>query len=256
MILDPTKLSSRDKQVLTGLYLAKFDKEGLAKLGFASFTEGMNAIGYALDARPASIKNYRDEFDPLFPNPRQGWHRRKRRDYCLRLFEEYRHLDLDLFASLITSFVGYSPAAADAPEKVEGESAFAKRLITGVAAENYFEAVRRSVPEFEGFDSENTTRLGCGFDFRLSRQGHESFLAVEVKGLAQRFGGIALTEKEHAVAAALTDSYYLFVVRDFAESPSHVIYRNPLHGNLDFTRKERVVVQVSWQANILKETSQ
>lgn len=258
MLLDPFKLTSRDKQVLTGLYLAKFDKLGLAKLGFDTFAEGMNVVGFALGGRPASIKNYRDEFDPLFPNnPRQGWHKRKRREYCMRIFEEYRGLDLDLFTSLIKSFVGYDQAAAFEAEKEEGESAYAKRLMTGAAAENYFEAVRHTVPDFEEMSSENTTRLGCGFDFRLTKQGEDrDFLAVEVKGLVQRFGGVSLTEKEHNVAARLADSYYLFVVRNFAEEPSHIIYRNPLHCGLSFARKERQVVQVSWQANILNNSSQ
>lgn len=257
MILDPSKLTSRDKQVLTGLYLAKFDKEGLAKLGFETFTEGMNAVGYALGGRPLSIKNYRDEFDPLFPNPRQGWHKRKRREYCMRFFEEYRGLDLEVFASLIKSFVGYDQAKASELEDEEGESSYAKRLITGVAAENYFEAVWHTLSEFEGLSSVNTTRLGCGFDFRLSKQDAEQdFLAVEVKGLAQRFGGLSLTTKEHTEASRLADRYFLFVVRNFAEEPNHLIYRNPLHCGLGFARKERPIVQVSWQTNISNNSSQ
>lgn len=175
----------------------------------------------------------------------------------MRIFEEYRGLDLEIFASLIKSFVGYDQAAAFQLEKEEGESAYAKRLMTGAAAENYFEAVKHTVPEFEGFSSENTTRLGCGFDFRLSRQDTEQdFFAVEVKGLAQRFGGVSLTEKEYDVASCLAENYFLFVVRNFAEEPNHIIYRNPLHCGLSFARKERPIIQISWQTNILKNSSQ
>ena len=60
----------------------------MKKLGFESFTEAFNVIGYAMGSQPASIKNYRDEFDPLFPNRRQGWHKRPIRDYCRKVFEK------------------------------------------------------------------------------------------------------------------------------------------------------------------------
>src|SRR5436305_13384985 len=139
-----------------------------------------------MGSRPASIKNYRDEFDPLFPNRRKGWHKRPMRDYCLKVFEKYRSLDLESFTGLVKSFVGYDEnlwsqiQAKD--EKEDTDSGFAKRLVTGLAAEQYFIAVHPSIPEFGGRVVENTTRLGCGFDFRLRVEPLEDFLAVEVKG--------------------------------------------------------------------------
>src|SRR6266705_2844103 len=72
----------------------------IKRLGFDSFIEAFNVIGYAMRSKPASIKNYRDEFDPLFPNRRKGWHKRKTRDYCLKVFEEYKNLDLESFTGL------------------------------------------------------------------------------------------------------------------------------------------------------------
>lgn len=84
MLPDFQRISSREKLIIAGLYLSKYDSLGLKKLGFVSFQEAFNVIGYGLGSRPASVKNYRDEFDPLFPNKRQGWHKRKRREYCLR----------------------------------------------------------------------------------------------------------------------------------------------------------------------------
>ena len=64
-------------------------------------------MGYALGSKPASVKNYRDEFDPLFPNDRQGWHKRPMRPYCRKVYEEYRDLDFETFTGLVKSFVGY-----------------------------------------------------------------------------------------------------------------------------------------------------
>jgi hypothetical protein len=59
-------LTTREKLILAGLYFSKFDRAALNSLGFDSFTEDFNVLAFELGARPASIKNYRNEFDPLF----------------------------------------------------------------------------------------------------------------------------------------------------------------------------------------------
>lgn len=254
MLLKQERISTREKLILAGLYLSKYDSVGLKKLGFGSFVEAFNVIGYALGAKPASVKNYRDEFDPLFPNRRKGWHKRPTREYCMKVFEEYKRLDLDAFKGLIKSFVGYDEntwSEVQAKEdKGEAESFFAKRLITGLAAEQYFEAVHARLPEFAGLSMENTTRLGCGYDFRLHAEKQKSFLAVEVKGLSERAGSLSLTPKEHEAANELSDRFILFVVKNFRESPYHEIYRNPLSGGLRFTKKEIVTVNVLWLTTV------
>lgn len=254
MLLNPQRIAAREKLVLAGLFFSKYDSAGLKKLGFGSFSEAFNVIGYALGAKPASIKNYRDEFDPLFPNPRMGWHKRATRDYCLEVLKQYGDLDLEAFSGLVRSFVGYDENAwsevRPAGENEDEESSFAKRLITGLAAEHYFESVQPGIPEFIDYVLENTTRLGCGYDFRLRSESHKDFLAVEVKGLKERTGSLAFTPKEYEVAAALKNRFFLFVVKNFGESPFHEIYQDPLAGDLQFKRKERTIVHVSWLASV------
>jgi hypothetical protein len=254
MVLDPQKIPTREKLILTGLYLSKYDAAGLKQLGLDSFVEAFNVIGYALGQKPASIKNYRDEFDPLFPNKRRGWHKRPTRDYCLKIFSEYKNLDLATFTGLIKSFAGYDENAWSElhpkSEKRDGESQFAKRLITGLAAEHYFESAFPSLIEFKDCAIQNTTRLGCGYDFRLQRHTGGDFLAVEVKGLREASGSLALTPKEYDVASALASRFFLFVVKNFRESPYHEIYPNPLAGALRFSKKDTVVVHTSWLAKV------
>ena len=60
------KLTLREKSILSGLYLSKFDAGGLKFLGFDNFTEAFNVIGLALGVKPASVKNYMNEFDLCF----------------------------------------------------------------------------------------------------------------------------------------------------------------------------------------------
>jgi hypothetical protein len=251
MVLNPERIGTREKLILAGLYLSKYDSLGLRKLGSGSFTEAFNVIGYAMGSQPASLKNYRDEFDPLFPNRRKGWHKRPRREYCLRALEEYKGLDLESFTGLVKSFFGYDENAwseiQQKEEQEESGSSFAKRLacdfpsisaqpsyaatrraailgsaaafqppptdtsthshslfnpaspeaglITGLAAERYFVSVHSAVPEFGGYTLEDTTHLGCGYDFRLRTAAREDFLAVEVKGLRESAGSLSLTTR-------------------------------------------------------------
>ena len=166
MVLSSPRIATREKLILAGLYLSKYDLLGLKNLGFKSFKEAFNVIGYAMGSEPASIKNYRDEFDPLFPNRRKGWHKRPTRDYCLKVLEKYKGLDLESFTGLIKSFVGYDENAWSEiqvkEEKEDRDSNFAKRLITGLAAEQYFASMQPGLPEFKDYVVENTTRLaGC-----------------------------------------------------------------------------------------------
>jgi hypothetical protein len=254
MILNPERIPTREKLILAGLYLSKYNSLGLRKLGFKAFAEAFNVIGYALGSQPASIKNYRDEFDPIVSKRRKGWRKRPTRAYCLKVFDAYNNLDLELFAGLIRSFVGYDENAwselQENDKRRESESRFAERLITGLAAERYFESVQPSLPELKDYVVENTTRLGCGYDFLLTTARSDHPLAVEVKGLKGRTGSVSLTPKEYQTATKLQERFYLFVVKDFCRSPFHQIFQNPLAGAIDFMRAERVTVHVSWVASI------
>jgi hypothetical protein len=254
MILDPNRIAIREKLILTGMYLSKYGSLGLKRLGFRTYTEAYNVVGYALGSRPLSIKNYRDEFDPLFPNPRKGWHKREIRNYCKKVLVEYENLDVESFTGLIKSFAGYDENTWSTVETKEERdkraSGFAKRLITGLAAERYFELIHSTLPEFQGCAIQNTTQLGCGYDFKLLREKSKDFLAVEVKGIREKVGSISLTPMEYEVATELRDRFYLFVVKNFRKTPYHELFLNPISGRLQFTRTERVSVQVSWLTRV------
>ena len=170
------------------------------------------------------------------------------------MFEEYKSLDIQTFTALVKSFAGYDENAwsevEQEPEKRDGESQFAKRLVRGLADERYFESIQSTLPEFKDCSIENTTRLGCGYDFRLCPTLNGDFLAVEVKGLSDRAGSLSLTPKEYAAASTLTSRFFLFVVKNFRDSPFHEIYQNPLATELKFSKKERVTVHTSWLTTV------
>lgn len=247
------KFSAREKAVLIGLYLSKFDSEGLGQLGFNGFTEAFNILGHALGVRPASVKNYRDEFDPLFPNDRKGWHKRPMRENCRAVYDGFKNLPLEAFTRLLKEII-YKDHSVDllmeAIAEKQGTSVgtYAKRLFTGQAAEQYFKSIYKNMDVFRGCDIEDTTRLGCGFDFRLIAP--DTFYAVEVKGLSAVNGNVTLTDKEHSVGAILGSLYFLFVVKNFKEKPFHEIYQDPLGGDLIFDQVEHVSVERTWIAKV------
>lgn len=253
-------MNHRDRQILCGLFLSKFDQEGLTYLGFDGFTEAFNTLGYSLHARPASIKNYRDELDPYFPNTRKGWHKRPLREHCERVLDAYRSADIAQLGELIKGFLMPVREVESIPEikrvlnihDAEASSSFARRLITGKAAEQYFAVNYSRIAEFSGLTLTNTTGWGCGFDFKLAHQSGESFCAVEVKGLRTRFGQIRLTELEHDMADALRSRYYLVLVRNFSEKPFHTVINNPADCDIQFTKVERREVRRTWTANIVE----
>jgi hypothetical protein len=247
------KLTLREKSILAGLYLSKFDTEGLKFLGFDNFTEAFNVIGLAVGVKPASVKNYRDEFDPLFPNERQGWHKREIRPYCKDIYGAFKELDINNFSNLLKEII-YENHELDVLmeqiiKKEDKESSFAKRLITGQAAEHYFKENYIKIDAFKNYQIEDTTKHGCGFDFKLYASNSE-FLGVEVKGLNNSNGNLTLTSKEYSVAQMLGGRYFLFVVKNFKEVPVHDYFQNPLNSKLKFNRIETTIKQISYNTAI------
>jgi hypothetical protein len=239
--------SSRDEAILIGLYLSKFDNLALKEFGFDGFMQAYNTLGYSIGVKPYSIKNYRDEFDPYFPNQRQGWRNRKLREYCKKFLDEFSSHDFALFTDLIKSFIIQNYDVEKIIKNVEKKDmseSIAKRLITGKAAEEYFKTNYPHIEPFIGFKLKDTTNLACGFDFKLSCNA--DFYCVEVKGLNLNTGNIIMTEKEYAVAHDLQDKYCLFLVKNFIEKPVHQYVFNPLNSGLNFKKVDRMVVQTSY----------
>ncbi|MDP2950762.1 MAG: DUF3883 domain-containing protein [bacterium] len=241
------------KAMLVGMYLSKYDKQALNILGFESFIEAYNAIGLAINVRPLSIRNYRDEFDPIFPNKRKGWWKRPMFQTRVDMFNQYRDLNLEAFTDLVKNIIYQNPAINLIEEKIEYDEdksrTFAKRLITGQAAEQYFKDNYQSVPAFNGLAFEETTKFGCGFDFRILHDA--GFYAIEVKGLEKAKGAIGLTDKEYKTAFYLKENYFVFLVKNFIETPVYNLFKNPVFSHeLDFVKNERMIQQVSWNASV------
>ena len=65
---------ANQKEMLAGLFLSKFDtkesKAGLERLGYDTFQDAYKGLAELVGGNPLSVRNYRDEFNPAFPNGR------------------------------------------------------------------------------------------------------------------------------------------------------------------------------------------
>ena len=245
------------KLMLAGMFLSKFNRQGLEALGYKSLQEAFNSFALAVGGKATSVKLYMQEFDPYFPNSRKGWCNRPIRQTRKDLLNEFGGLKLDEFLELVrTQFAGDGDVdlaigrAAVAAGVNDGEtSSFARRMMTGQASENFFEENYKNVDRFRDCAVQRTTALGCGFDFKLTPPGKD-FLAVEVKGLRMPSGQIQLTEKEFKMARYLSNRFYLYVVTDFAHSPKPVVIDNPLFAGITFEERTVKSEQRVWVAQI------
>ncbi len=244
-------MNIRDKSILTGLYLSKYDDKGLSELGFSTFQEAFNILGYSLHSKPSSIKNYRDEFDPLFPNSRKGWYKRTTREYCKKIYDEFNTLNFDAFSDLIKSFLidNYDlEKFIKTIDKKDYSKIISKRLLTGKAAEEYFKKEYLQIDTFKSFQLQDTTLMACGFDYKLSFES--DFYCVEVKGLNDLTGSIQMTEKEFYIAKELRSKYCLFVVKNFKEKPVHNLIFDPLNSQLNFKEIKNEIIQTTYNTSI------
>lgn len=245
------------KLMLAGMFLSKFNRQGLEALGYKSLQEAYNSFAFAVGGKPSSVKLYMQEFDPYFPNSRKGWRNRPIRPTRQGLIDEFGGLGLEEFSELVrTQFAGAADidlavgrVAVAAGVKSDSASTFARRMMTGLAAENYFEQKYRDFSCFKDCALQRTTAYGCGFDFKLTPPRGD-FLAVEVKGLRASSGQIQLTEKEFKMAQYLSVRFYLYVVTDFAHAPKPRVIENPLDAGITFEERSVKSEQSVWVAQI------
>jgi hypothetical protein len=90
-----SKVSSRSNKlieteaIIVAYAMSRFDDKSLQRFGYSSWKDAFSATGSSLGAPPASMKNLRDEFDPIHPNARRGWQKRPLRTNRQRVLGEF-----------------------------------------------------------------------------------------------------------------------------------------------------------------------
>ena len=109
---------NRKLALLVAYYLSKFNNNGLKNLGYKTFTQAYNDIGERLNVKPNTVKNWRDEFDPLHENKRHGWYQRELRPSRLDIVEKFKDISEDAFIQIVSEILS-SQSSTDKEKIVE-----------------------------------------------------------------------------------------------------------------------------------------
>jgi hypothetical protein len=242
--------------IIVAYAMSRLDEQFLKRFDFGSWREAFSATGTRLGVRPASMKNLRDEFDPIHPNARMGWHKRPLRPNRQRVLGEFCDASNEAVIEVVSRLLKgdkeveeliTKPMAA-AKDRVVN---VAERLRTGRLAENYF---MQNCQTICGIPPElllDCRDQACGFDFGVEGQ---RALAIEVKGLKAMRGAILFTDNEWDQANRRQDNYWLVIVGGIERQPRGMLVKHPSL-SLKVTSSIRNVCIMYWQANVVVATA-
>ncbi len=247
--------------MIVAFYLSKFNEEGLAQLGFQSYTQAFHEVGQRLSVKPNSVKNWRDEFDPYYDNSRMGWYQRELRPSRQKVMLTFDDLSESALRAVVLDII--TPEARPKIEtelhstlleiknlekkKMIGKSTeYVPRGPTGRMAEEFF--ITRFHAGLTPFDGILTDRrdYGAGFDFEVVNKSDS--ILIEIKGIAKQPGGITFTDKEWKIANKAQNTYFLGVVVEVVDSPRLGFLQNPAH-HFSPTYHAYTTVTVNWAVN-------
>lgn len=247
--------------LIVAYYLSKFDNEGLKELGYKSFKECFEDIGKMLGVKPSTIKNMREEFDPLHPNKRVGWYQRELRPSRVEVLDKYSELSKYALGAVVKDIIDnsqnhqineeiaiYMSPIKDDEEIKANKKVYTTRGITGKKAEEIFKSEYNKglVGTYNG-KLQDKTSDGCGYDFEVVNDG--VVYAFEVKGAARECNGIMFTDKEWEKANELRDRYILVIVSQIETNhPKINIFKNPAN-MFEPNKTIQTVVTVNWNVD-------
>ena len=258
---------NKKKALIIAFYLSKFDALAYKNLGFGTQSQTHEHIGNVLGIKPATIKNYRDEFDPYEDNSRVGWYQKEARKSISKIKIDFDNLEEYSLQKIVKGFLSGNDATnflsiisnikltEDKDDnKEESNKAFSIQMTqTGKLAEEYFKQNYINIlKSFITINSTNhkliDTRLnGCGYDYEIEIDDKKFF--IEIKGVYNNSGNIRFTDKEWSFANNKKDEYFLVVIKNISERPYPIVIQNPSQ-KLNPEINIQQIVQVSWIANI------
>ncbi len=231
-------------------YLSRFDKRAYDRLGYGNRNITHDRLGKILNVKPNTIKNWRDEFDPIHGH-RAGWYQRPMRVLISNIAKSLEGLNEDQVYNLVNSIIIETnneivKILNDQIIKAENDSTvYILRGPTGKKAESFFILNYKNYKLFEKGTLKDTRDYGCGYDFEV--RTNDDIYFVEVKGLSSNDGGILFTDKEWRIANEKKEKYFVYIVRDIDETPDIKIINNP---SIVLTPKKSVYTSIQTQWNV------
>jgi hypothetical protein len=237
--------------IIVAYAMSRLDDVFLQTFSCASWRWAFESLGERLGVRPASLKNLRDEFDPIHPNSRRGWHQRPLRPNRQRVLAQFCDASDQALIEVVRRILGgdelvrslVAEPIVQARDRIEN---VAERLRTGRLAEEYFLSHSEALCEVLRRDLIDRRLDACGFDFGVNGQPH---LAIEVKGIKGQRGDILFTDHEWQQANRRQADYWLVVVGCLENEPCGNLFRNPAD-TLRVTCNIRTTTAIAWQSKV------
>lgn len=238
------------RALIIAYYLSKYDKEGLKNLGYINFKVAFEEIAGKLKVNKNTIKNMRDEFDPIHDNKRVGWYQRELRPSREWVIDKFSRLSERALREIVKNILSNKRnenvnIAFKEIEINEEKAENNTRTITGKRAEKLFEEYfEKNIKNRNKLI--DTTFRGCGYDYETSDENGQVY---EVKGAKEECTNILLTDKEWEIAEKLTNRYNLVLVSYVYDKYIVEIINNPYE---KFNPKQVVetVIAVKWKINV------
>ncbi|MBN1187038.1 MAG: DUF3883 domain-containing protein [Bacteroidales bacterium] len=234
-------------------YLSRYNQVGLKKLGYSTWNGAFIDIAKKLNVNRYSVKNWRDEFDPIHSH-RAGWYQRPMSPSRIRVVQALEDLDEKQIREIVKDIISGKiqndeeeleqllniVSSTDSKQKV---SNYIVRGPAGKAAEEFFiNHYRKNQKPYAG-NLIDCRDLGVGYDFRIISQSKVYY--IEIKGLSNYSGGVLFTNKEWTVAKKESDSYYLCIVSNLKKEPELIFIQNPAE-KLNAKKNLYTTLQISW----------
>lgn len=234
--------------ILVAYAMSRLDAAFLARFRYRSWKTAFTVTGAALGVPAASMKNLRDEFDPIH-GFRKGWHGRALRPNRQRVLSEFCEVSDDALLEIVERLLR---GDSDASEEIVRPLAFARerienvaeRLRTGRLAEDFFVNNSELICGVRTPSLVDRRQDALGYDFSIAGRPD---IAIEVKGLKPASGPVLFTDLEWRTARTFQDRYWLVVVGNIADIPVGKLLRNPA-GLLTVSAILRRSTTISWRA--------
>ena len=238
--------------IIVGYAMSRLDDGYLKARGYKSWRAAFEDAGRRLNVAPTSLKNLRDEFDPIHGNARRGWVDRAMRPNRLRVMGDLCDVSDAALLEIVNRILSRdSEAVEEIVSPLSRPAArvhnVAERLLTGRLAEEFFLKNSQKIVDIAPALLLDHRTLARGYDFGVrERDG----IAIEVKGLKQSRGGITFTDREWTEAGIRRADYWLVVVGNLETRPIAKVIHDPtavLHAQCCY----QTTIAATWRANVV-----
>ena len=237
--------------IIVAYAMSRLDATFLKRFGYRSWRAAFASTGSQLAVAPASMKNLRDEFDPVHLNSRKGWHKRALRPNRQRVLGELCDTSDEAMIEIVSRLLSRDHEVQELISRPLAETHtraqnVAERLRTGRLAEEFFLANSERVCGIPARRLVDVRAEARGFDFAVSGS---SALAIEVKGLKALRGDVLFTDHEWDQASRRTNDYWLVVVGSIEKAPQARVIKHPA-GILKAVSTLRQTAEMTWRARV------